>query len=352
MAFMVVHIHAPFLLQEGAVWSNNLSCTLWIITSRVICQLAVPTFFLISGYYFFTNLENWDWKKYVEKLKKRSKTVLLPYLIWNTLFIIPSIILVIAGVFDLEYMCDSFAKRGWLRIFWDSNNNGVVQIPNVLGVNMGAGYPQDGPLWFIRDLMVMFTLSPFIYWILKKSGVYGLIVGGAFYVFNIWLPFSGFSSTSMFFFMTGAWLMMEKKEPIVEFEKIKKMAIIGTSVLLISTTFLYNYNATYYDISMRMFRIFAIPLVFLIIARMLEDETIKIYRTLSGCGFFIFAAHNYFSFRAVDYLFGVLHFGFLNQMPFIKYLSVASLSIIMLITLKLLIDKYLPKLSNILNGYR
>ena len=61
------------------------------LISNIICQIAVPIFFLISGYLFY-NKE----KSYTQKLRKRTKTILMPYFIWNgiTFFLMILIMLV------------------------------------------------------------------------------------------------------------------------------------------------------------------------------------------------------------------------------------------------------------------
>ena len=54
--------------------------------SHVISRAAVPTFFLISGYYFFLNTR-FTLATYKDKLRKKIRTILLPYLLWNIIAI-------------------------------------------------------------------------------------------------------------------------------------------------------------------------------------------------------------------------------------------------------------------------
>ena len=42
-------------------------------------QMAVPLIFFISGYLFFSKTTNFGWKEYGQKMKKRTRTLLLPY---------------------------------------------------------------------------------------------------------------------------------------------------------------------------------------------------------------------------------------------------------------------------------
>ena len=60
------------------------------ILSDIIARIAVPIFFLFSGFLFFYQTGNFNKDIYTTKLKKRFKTLLVPYLFWNgtTIFII------------------------------------------------------------------------------------------------------------------------------------------------------------------------------------------------------------------------------------------------------------------------
>ncbi len=52
------------------------------LLSQGIARVAVPTFFLMSGYFFFRDF-SWSAQAYKSKLLSRGRTLLIPYLIWN-----------------------------------------------------------------------------------------------------------------------------------------------------------------------------------------------------------------------------------------------------------------------------
>ena len=56
-----------------------------ISISHVLTHIAVPMFFFISGFLFFNKLQKWNRTVYFDKLKKRIKTLLIPFVIWNTI---------------------------------------------------------------------------------------------------------------------------------------------------------------------------------------------------------------------------------------------------------------------------
>lgn len=90
LAIMVVFIHSfgePLAVGTMAIDYSNIGIyelydLLRVAISHVMTHCAVPTFFLISGYLFFTNLQVWDLGLWKTKIYSRIHTVLIPYIIW------------------------------------------------------------------------------------------------------------------------------------------------------------------------------------------------------------------------------------------------------------------------------
>ncbi len=59
--------------------------TLCILLPQGICRIAVPCFFLISGYLFFKKLEDWNLDMWKGKMVRRVHSLLIPYVLWNIL---------------------------------------------------------------------------------------------------------------------------------------------------------------------------------------------------------------------------------------------------------------------------
>ena len=79
-------------------------------------ETGVPGFFFISGYLFFLSK-----KKYSEKLLTRFHTLLIPYILWNTLLLFFYIIAYTIGhpqVINGKSMID-YSFFNYLRLFWD-----------------------------------------------------------------------------------------------------------------------------------------------------------------------------------------------------------------------------------------
>ena len=93
-AFAVVFIHCfgPVELNLSDIHSNPLSIqSIYnyqrIFFSNILPVFAVPIFFMLSGFLFFYKLEKFDMRVYVEKLKSRFRTLLMPYLIWIIIYV-------------------------------------------------------------------------------------------------------------------------------------------------------------------------------------------------------------------------------------------------------------------------
>lgn len=94
LVLMVVFIHSSGFgefqtdsFNFSALADINLYDFLRILVSRILCQVAVPLFFIISGYLFYTkfDIQGWSWGIWIKKIKSRTYTLLIPYLSWNIL---------------------------------------------------------------------------------------------------------------------------------------------------------------------------------------------------------------------------------------------------------------------------
>lgn len=80
---MVIFIHMYYVEGESYVVLRKIE---QLIGQR-ICLIAVPLFYIISGYLFFLKTSKAIYS-FQDKLKKRIKTLLVPYIIANILSLI------------------------------------------------------------------------------------------------------------------------------------------------------------------------------------------------------------------------------------------------------------------------
>jgi hypothetical protein len=171
-------------------------------------ETGVPAFFFISGLLFF-----YSKKTYVQKMKSRFQTLLVPYLFFNTLILCGYLCLMYLGktIFILEKNLADYTLIDYIRAFWD---RGVW--------DHGNGSPLLCPLWYIRNLMVLAIVSPVIYYIVKYTKLLFPVIFGL-----LWINAhdSAYTLQSLTMFSIGAYFPISDKNPIEVFEKYKVLFV-------------------------------------------------------------------------------------------------------------------------------
>lgn len=247
------------------------------ISQREIADLAVPTFFFISGFLFF-NSKEMNYSTWMEKLKRRVYSLLIPYIIWNFLFLLYYALIL--------FFFPSFIKKEWGYNF----NNIVDWIDIFIGFSKG---PFLSPLWFIRDLMFLNLLAyPLYNLFIKKTNKFIILFFVTLYIIGYttkWydIPFLGIRSFVPY--TIGAWFAINKFSFIPQ----KKISDIMINVLFFSSliieTFLY-FKGNYLYIYVRQFEIL-LGIFFILLYFYKLKEIIKIKTNLAESSFFIFVTH-------------------------------------------------------------
>lgn len=152
---MVVYIHSHNIVNYAGMGNRN--AVIQLIS--VLTGAGVPAFFLISAY-----LMKKSTKPYKENVKKKVKTLLLPYLLWILIYLM----LEVVGNKVLPTAFSDVTK--WSRVDWIKN---LVGIPFV-------DSPIYSPLWFVRDLFILNLIAPVFELIINRVPYYItlIIIGG------------------------------------------------------------------------------------------------------------------------------------------------------------------------------
>lgn len=207
LALLVVLIHCDISERVGADSGQfELIAPLCQLLSKGIATMAVPAFFAISGYLFFLGKQTFTFADYREKLRRRTKTLLVPYLAWNIVAFLIYAAKDIAAGQPLQF-------PPCAEIFWGIRPLGEGGV-NILGLSIGPTFaPVQIPLWFVRDLIVLVVVSPALHFLIRRTGVVWLaLIGIANFVF--WPNFGGMSLTGAFWFSIGAWFAVRGKDPL------------------------------------------------------------------------------------------------------------------------------------------
>jgi peptidoglycan/LPS O-acetylase OafA/YrhL len=90
LAIAVVFIHInPVVDMQGVDYFHFSGMDIYTVAgaliSRVLAHVAVPCFFMFSGFLFFYKVRGWNRNIYRNKIKSRLKTLVLPFLLWNVI---------------------------------------------------------------------------------------------------------------------------------------------------------------------------------------------------------------------------------------------------------------------------
>lgn len=314
LACMVVIIHCKinqheWVLPQWSIFSGEeFSAAIQILFSTILSGIAVPTFYLLSGYFFFYRTDRFTPNVYKEKLKKRVHTLLIPYVAWNFLYILYVVLKKVAAYFvkgkPLSSITDYFEDNGWIRMFWDCNIWSLDKM-NILGLFTPPTGPILIPMWFIRDLIVVVLITPIIYYILRKFKLLAVVVLTLCYITGIWPYIHGFSITAVFFFSFGAYFSINKLNMVDELGRFRKCVFVLYVPMVVIMMYL---NGNHTMVGGYVYPIYIIIGVVAIIniATLLEEKSkLSINSKLPDTTFFIYAFHGLIALEIARVVLGI-----------------------------------------------
>lgn len=150
-ACMVVMIHASVFPPSGTIdW--------WVVLfvgTKGVCRIAVPCFFLMSGYLLVGRSNSLGWYKYA--VVSRLKSLLIPFYAWMLVTVLVMSMLRL-GIYILKY-----DFHGNTMLMPECT---VSYLMSILGLNP---FRDIGPLWFLRSLFLFVLISPVVLRIVKSG---------------------------------------------------------------------------------------------------------------------------------------------------------------------------------------
>ena len=177
MAVMIFGLHSVYM----DLFKVNDKVLVFNQIFRIFWNMAVPTFFFVSALLFYQKPEK---RKYMEVVKRKFKTLMVPYLLWNVI------------CWPLKEL------KNILQTGRPEETSCIVIIKKILFSEW------DPVLWFIRVLFIYFLIYPIILWIVRKKRCFWLIVI-LNVALNIWMgPTKGYSTMRYWLpvYMMGAYM--------------------------------------------------------------------------------------------------------------------------------------------------
>lgn len=170
---MVVLSHSIWVVSLGTepMDYSSLGAMVYSSAQLIFLQLghiAVGVFAILSAYFLFFKYSNgFSLKLYKTECKKRIYTLFIPYVLWN---LIQWAFLLLKNTFAL--------KVGFFPGFSEIEYSQVVpfSLKTILS-------PINFPLWYVRDVMWLCLFSPLIYYLIKYTRGWFLLIFGVLYLF-------------------------------------------------------------------------------------------------------------------------------------------------------------------------
>ena len=149
-ACLVVFIHSPAVVGDG------FGRFFWEATYGGINNIAVPFFFLVSGFMLAGHMRETGWWK--RGVQSRLRTLVLPYVLCSTIYAAFSTFLAIAA--------NLYGHEPLLRNVPFASVSGLCSVYGLDVFNL----PFHGPLWFIRTLFLLVCGSFMLMPVIRKKG--------------------------------------------------------------------------------------------------------------------------------------------------------------------------------------
>jgi len=222
---IIIHVWQPEPVGSVAWWLYSLtSCR----------SIAVPFFFLMSGYLLAGHIGEDDWWR--RENLKRIKTLLVPYVCWSVIW---SFFLIARQTVDNIYH-DDWILRGY---------RSIASEHTFLGLELFT-HPQLATLWYVRSLLIFVFCSPILIWALKRNT--WLVLGLSFIKlllyrgesFGTWyyLVDRMFSFGFLFYFLLG---MALRKGLVPTFKK--NYTIVAGALAVILWALIYGTRAFVFE---------------------------------------------------------------------------------------------------------
>lgn len=311
---MVVFRHG-FNLQAFGL-SNHETSYVTIIEHGVskLTEVAVPYFFIVSGYFFF-RYSYYGNGEYVTMLRKKMHTLFIPFLFWNIVGIIPLLLM-------NQFVFENTLWRYILQLL-NSDWNGV--------------------LWYVRDIMTMMILAPLYSWVFVINNRWLYVLLFTLLFINWWpVECCWVSSEGILFFFLGGIL---QKNTTFLYKCMPTTALFVTGSIWIISCFFFPF---YWPVH-RYNTLLGLIVIWQLF-RYLPKQLSSWMLSTSVYSFFIYVVH---SFIVKSMKVGVAHFFHGNEIvALISYLILPLFTIGIAIYLGKFSNKYLPTVFKIIIGGR
>lgn len=323
-AALVILIHIDF--------PSGLTSRFWPISIPLIdgiADVAVPFFFVVSGYFLAFHFEEAGW--WSRETKKRVSSLLVPFVLWSGIGILT--------VAPLDLVAHRPIGTGLYRF-----HGCDITWTQFLNLDLSC-WPMVGPLWYVRCLFIFVVVSPIVVRLIDKFKYFWFV--GIFVlphlVGRIW-PSSSiffvywFSLSGLLYFSVGIFLQRHgvKHRLFYSSKFAGLVGLLGLALLVVKTI------SAYYHVKSGV-QSFLIPSLMYAFWHFMPAR--KLPDWLTACSFPIYLMHILF-FPAIEML------NLCGGIPEIMSIEKFVIGFIGPIIVAVVLRKFMPKVALYLFGGR
>ncbi|MBR4791104.1 MAG: acyltransferase [Treponema sp.] len=336
----VVFIHANLTPDDALNYYHyDFIQPKWIeVFKNFICSTlggaAVPLFFLFASYLQFSKNDS-----YPTLLKKRSKSLLLPYILWTVITVILYFIAQSIPQTAPYFQNPINIVRNWKVLDW-------IKIFTYHNLGEGLQTPLVYQFWFIRDLIILIVLSPVLKFLCRRLPGWTLIFVSVLALKGI--PVFFVNTNALFFYTAGYYFATYK----ISFFKIADKIKTYEYTVLLALTILFDlllegkYNFSFVKTILSCLFFLKLSAIFI-----KHQNLYGKLEYLAGYSFFLYAVHTPFlgtSINKVTQRIIPLH----GILCLFQFLLAALLTILFGTIFGILLNKICSPIFRILNGGR
>lgn len=295
-------------------------------------EVAIPLFFVISGYLFFAGVERLVVSTYREKLRKRVWSLLVPYLCWNTLFIFYVFLVqqIVPELASSKMRVADFSLIDWGLAYWELSN-GLI------------------PLWYIRDLMVISLFTPIIYVAIRRYGLLLPIVLGVLYLTNSFKYIPGLGTRCSFLFVLGAYFSIRNINFFALANRHFTILAFSYAVLVFADTYCWHFGINCGSLNQLtlLIGVFALSGFFY---RLTTQRRLRLPGLLVEASFFVFVFHMFIIYIPGRFWPAILPVNIVTA--FIMQILIPILVSLGCVAVYVVLKKIVPTLTLVFNGSR
>jgi len=298
-------------------------------------RVAVPFFAFASGLFFFKDYENIS--SWINGLKKRVRTLLIPYLLCSLLIYLS---------FLAKQILYGYLSQGNLSLSVSGIINDIII------------HPRSIQFWFLRDLMILFLISPLVSIFVRRFSYLSIIILFALWLFEIRVfPIvSGWyliNINTLFFFALGSFFVprISRLERLISIEtKYAFMFLVLYIGLIIFRVYLdpsfdlwYEKQFTEYSLALQKIIILLGVILLIYFSSKLNSKKVLF---ISGFTFFVYLLHT----EPIWSIVGRLTAAIIEQ-QYTFYFNFVFVTLFVFV-LGVILERYFPTIYELITGRR